>query len=84
MSNKLKKIQGRYKPNPEFGGRKEHQGFVCAKGTWADTAWCVAVKRSKNGVQIRDTKDVTNKTLSFTKKEWQVFIQGIKDGEFEV
>jgi hypothetical protein len=79
-----KVAQGRYKPSPKWNGRKAHRGFVCGPGTWADTAWCVAVKRNKKTVQVRDTKDMTNTTLSFTKKEWQVFVQGIKDGSFDV
>lgn len=33
MSNKTEILQGRYKPNPEYGGRKERDGFVCGNPT---------------------------------------------------
>ena len=81
--DKTKEARGRYKPNPAFGGRKEKDGFLCAeKSPWF--VFCVAVKRGKRRVQIRDTKDLTDKTLSFSKGEWRTFIDGVKAGEFDV
>lgn len=77
-------VTSRYKPSADFGGRKERKGFVCASGTWQDTAWCVAVKRGASGVHVRDTKDPSDKTLSFSRKEWDVFVKGVKDGEFDI
>lgn len=75
--------KARYQPSAEFNGRKEHDGFVCPGGTQG-VFWCVAVKRDANGVHIRDTKDSTDLTLSFTEMEWKVFIEGVKNGEFDV
>lgn len=70
----------RYKPNAE--GRKERDGFVCSHKTMCTA--CVAVKRDGGAVQIRDTKDEADTTLSFTNEEWKAFIEGVKNGEFDV
>ncbi len=75
--------QGRYKPNPDWDGRKERDGFVCGIKT-RPYFWCVAVKRDADSVSVRDTKDPTDTTLTFTKKEWSIFIDGVKNGEFDV
>ncbi len=83
----MKKLgQSRYQPNPAYGGRKERDGFVCAKptGTHSSGLWCVAVKIADDDVAIRDTKDVGDTTLKFTRKEWAAFVQGVKNGEFDV
>lgn len=75
----VQQARGRYKPNAE--GRKERAGFVCSGKTMCTA--CVAVKR-ENGVHIRDTKDVSDTTLSFTNDEWKAFIDGVKNGEFDL
>lgn len=47
--------------------------------------YCVAVKKCGDfGVQVRDTKDDTDTTLTFTKKEWTAFVKGVKAGEFDL
>lgn len=43
---------------------------------------CVAVARKKQGVAVRDTKDITKTTLFFTHAEWTAFVKGVKDGQF--
>jgi len=77
------KAKQRYQHNAKFGGRKEKDGFVCSSATWK---WfdCVAVKINGNGVQIRDTKDLSDVTLNYTRSEWNAFIKGVKAGEFDV
>lgn len=77
--------QSRYQPNAEFGGRKECDGFVCSSITRKTILGqnCVAVKMDGPHVRIRDTKDETDTTLSFTKDEWTAFVEGVKKGEFD-
>lgn len=76
--------QSRYAPNVQYDNRKERDGFVCASGTGPTGGiWCVAVKRDKDGVHVRDTKDPTNTTLSFSKEEWIAFVKGVRSGEFD-
>jgi putative sterol carrier protein len=76
--------QNRYAPNPNFGGRKEHDGFVCSSITRKTILGqnCVAVKLGET-VQLRDTKDSKDTTLSFSRYEWDAFLQGVKKGEFD-
>lgn len=35
------------------------------------------------GVAVRDSKDQAGPMLMFTPEEWQAFIGGVKDGEFD-
>ncbi len=45
---------------------------------------CVEVAINSQGVGVRDSKDPTKTTLSFTHEEWEAFIGGVKGGEFEL
>jgi Domain of unknown function (DUF397) len=44
---------------------------------------CVEVASNLPGiVAVRDTKDRTGPTLTFTPAGWEAFISGVRDGEF--
>lgn len=43
---------------------------------------CVEVAISDNIVLVRDSKNPTQKPLTFTKEEWIAFKKGIINGEF--
>ncbi len=45
--------------------------------------WCVEVARKKRGVAVRDGKNRKGGTLFFTNNEWQAFVNGVKNGEFD-
>lgn len=45
---------------------------------------CVAVAVTPEGVAVRDTKDATKTTLTFTCGEWKAFIEAAKQGQFDV
>lgn len=47
---------------------------------------CVEVARlGKDAIGVRDTKDHGHgPILTFTRAEWQAFIDGAKDGEFDL
>jgi len=46
---------------------------------------CVEVRRVGATVQVRDTKDQGNgSVLSFTEQEWDAFVGGAQDGEFDL
>jgi hypothetical protein len=48
------------------------------------TGNCVEVADNLQGVvAVRDSKDPTGPTLVFTLAEWEAFIGGAKDGEFD-
>jgi hypothetical protein len=46
---------------------------------------CVEVSHLRDGrVAVRDTKERTSgPTLIFTRPEWEAFLEGAKDGEFD-
>jgi hypothetical protein len=44
---------------------------------------CVEVRRHEQAIQVRDSKDPSGPVLTFTPAEWEAFIGGAKDGEFE-
>jgi Domain of unknown function (DUF397) len=61
----------------EFGGwfKSSFSGFDGA---------CVEIAMLSDGVAVRDTKDAgAGPVLVFTATEWDAFIDGAKDGEFD-
>ncbi|MEK7203840.1 MAG: DUF397 domain-containing protein [Patescibacteria group bacterium] len=57
-----------------------------ARSTYTDSqkyTWCVEVARKKRGVAVRDSRNRTGGTLFFTNNEWQAFVNGVKNGEFD-
>lgn len=44
---------------------------------------CVEVASLAGGVGVRDSKDVTGPVLRFTPAEWDAFIGGVRNGEFD-
>jgi hypothetical protein len=45
---------------------------------------CVAVAFLTDGVTaVRDTKNPSGPALVFTRSEWDAFLGGVKDGEFD-
>lgn len=62
----------------------EDDGFVTSSITrFLPLKTCIAV-RIRDTVDIRDTKDPSSPTLSFSRAEWEAFVQGVKKGEFDV
>jgi len=61
----------------------ESEGFKTSTFTKPGIYFCVAV-RMKDTIDVRDTKDEKNPTLSFTHDEWRAFIKGVKNGEFDL
>ena len=43
---------------------------------------CVQIAVKPEGVAIRDSKDSTKTTLTFTHEEWDAFIKGVNSGQF--
>lgn len=53
-----------------------------AKGSLANGA-CVEVAPVNGMVAIRDSKAPTGPILTYTPAEWQAFLNGVKQGEFD-
>lgn len=45
---------------------------------------CVEVAFIENAIAVRDSKDPDGPVLVFTPAEWDAFIGGAKDGEFDL
>ena len=77
-------LNSKYKTGPD-GRKVSKDGFKCSSFTPEDPyVACVAVKRGNGNVQVRDTKDAVDVTLTFSSEEWKAFIQGAKNGEFDI
>ncbi|MBU6214810.1 DUF397 domain-containing protein [Patescibacteria group bacterium] len=63
----------------------ERDGFKTSSITrYLPIKTCVAVRIGDVSVDVRDTKDPSSPTLSFTRAEWDAFIQGVKKNEFDI
>jgi hypothetical protein len=45
---------------------------------------CVEVSLGGEGVSVRNSRDPNGPILSFTPSEWQAFIAGARNGEFDL
>lgn len=45
---------------------------------------CVEVRQVGEFIEVRDSKDQRGPVLSFTGPEWDAFVGGAKDGEFDI
>ena len=45
---------------------------------------CVMAAHKDGVIGVRDSKDATRTTLIFNEEEWNVFVTGVKNGEFDL
>ena len=45
---------------------------------------CLEVRLDAGHVRVRDSKDPRGAVLTFTRDEWVAFVDGAKDGEFDL
>lgn len=69
----------------------KHNGLDLSKAVWRKSSrsgpWsdnCVEVAFVDDVVAVRDSKDVNGPVLVFTHAEWDAFVRGAKDGEFDL
>jgi hypothetical protein len=55
---------------------------VWRKSTLSHTNGCVEVAFVNGRVAVRDSKDRSGPVLLFTPFEWEAFVGGVRDGEF--
>ena len=53
-----------------------------ASGTYGDN--CVEVAFIDDAIALRDSKHAEGPVLLFTQGEWDAFVDGAKDGEFDL
>lgn len=54
------------------------------KSTYSALNGCVEVALLEDGVAVRDSKDRGGPVLTFSDAEWRGFVQGVRDGAFEL
>lgn len=54
------------------------------KSSFCGEGGCVGVARTAEGVSVVDLKQSKLKSLEFTQAEWQAFVAGVKNGEFDL
>ena len=52
------------------------------KSSRCGTSTCVEVAKVDDRYMIRDSKNPEAATLTFTKEEWDAFVEGVSAGEF--
>lgn len=45
---------------------------------------CVAVAITQYGVAVRNSNDPTKNTVFFTNDEWDAFVKGVRNNEFDL
>lgn len=56
---------------------------MMAKSTESDPSGSVDVVEVEGGVEVRDTRRVHSPVLEFSHEEWDAFLTGVSDGQFE-
>ena len=56
---------------------------VWRKSTSSESNGCVEVAFVGDQVAIRDSKDRSGPVLQFTHREWEAFLDGVRNGEFD-
>ncbi|HST66853.1 MAG TPA: DUF397 domain-containing protein [Mycobacteriales bacterium] len=57
---------------------------VWHKSSFSSSGNCVEVALATDGVGVRDTKDREGPVLRFTRAEWDAFVAGVRNGEFDL
>jgi hypothetical protein len=62
----------------------EWDGAQFFKSGVSNDVGCVEVTFHNGRIGVRDTKDRSKAPHAFTPHEWECFIQGVKNGEFDL
>jgi len=54
------------------------------KSTYCHGDGCVEYRIDSEVIQVRDSKDRGGPVLTYTRKEWEAFILGVKDGQADL
>jgi len=64
----------------------DHVGAVVAwrrSARCGESGTCVEVAQIDQGIAVRDSKNPDSPTLFFDRSEWEVFVAGIRSGDFD-
>ena len=65
------------------GLRVDLAGAKWKKSSYSQSGSCVEVAFVDGAIAVRDSRDRSGPTLVYTPAEWEAFIGGVKDGEFD-
>jgi hypothetical protein len=51
--------------------------------SFSNTGNCVQVRHDDSVIQVRDSKNPDGPVLAFTRPEWDAFLKGVYNGEFD-
>jgi Domain of unknown function (DUF397) len=55
------------------------------KSSFSGNGGCVEVRLLPDGsVSLRDSKDISRPSHTFTQQEWTAFLAGVRNGEFDL
>jgi hypothetical protein len=54
------------------------------KSSYCGNSTCVEVALAETYVAVRDSKNITQSALVYSREEWTAFLAGAKDGEFDL
>lgn len=58
-------------------------GAAWRKSTRSGSSGCVEIAFLDGQIAVRDSKDRDGPVLRFTHHEWEAFLGGVRDGEFD-
>jgi hypothetical protein len=60
------------------------RALIWRKSSYSESGNCVEVASlPNNNLAVRDSKDKSGPNLVFTPAEWQAFVRGVRDGQFD-
>jgi hypothetical protein len=65
------------------GLRVDLAGAKWKKSSHSQSGSCVEVAFVDGAIAVRDSRDRGGPTLIYTPAEWEAFLGGVKDGEFD-
>lgn len=65
------------------------ESSACVEVAWhraagCESNGCIEVAQRPDVMLVRDSKNLDQVPLQFTRAEWDVFVEGVKDGEFDL
>ncbi|NMO54661.1 DUF397 domain-containing protein [Actinoplanes sp. TBRC 11911] len=59
-------------------------GFNWRRSSYCNNGACVEVGYMDGTIAVRDSKDTSKPAHMYTPDEWQQFVAGVKNGEFDL
>jgi Domain of unknown function (DUF397) len=66
------------------GAESASDAWRKSSASGGDAGQCVEVAFAEDGVLVRHSRNPNGPVLSFTRSEWQAFLAGASNGEFDL